>query len=114
MSEQSESSNVPRFELRHRMDLAMESAGLKVEDMAGEIGRSVTTIRNYLAGRTTPTRAVVTAWALRCKVDRDWLAYGIEVDPGTTGGEHESSTRWYGGQVIDLGARRSVPTQRAA
>lgn len=114
MSEQSESSNVPRFELRHRMDLAMESAGLKVEDMASEIGRSVTTIRNYLAGRTAPTRAVVTAWALRCKVDRDWLAYGIDPDHGPTDGQDVAPTRWYGGTVTDIGARRMAPLALAS
>lgn len=114
MSEQSDTSKVPRFELRHRMDLAMESAGLKAEDMAAEIGRGVTTIRNYLAGRTAPTRAVVTAWALRCQVDRDWLATGIEPGPGTTDGEHESSTKWYGGVVVPLRARQLAPSRQAA
>ncbi len=92
----------------------MESAGLKAEDMATEIGRSVTTIRNYLAGRTSPTRAVITAWALRCQVDREWLATGHEPGPGTTEGQDISSTKWYGGQVIDLGARRTAPSRQAA
>lgn len=114
MSEQSESSNVPRFELRHRMDLAMESAGLGTEDMAAEIGRSVTTIRNYLAGRTIPTRAVITAWALRCRVDRDWLATGLVGDPNTPEGQDVSPTKWYGADVISLRARQTAPSRLAA
>jgi transcriptional regulator with XRE-family HTH domain len=60
----------------------MEDADLNPEVMAVEIGRSVTTIRNYLAGRTVPTRAVLVTWSLRCGVDLDWLATGIEEGPG--------------------------------
>ena len=77
MSEQSNPTNVPQFELRHRLDLAMEWAGLKPEDMATEIGRSATTIRNYLSGRTTPDRGHVIAWALRCGVPFGWLESGM-------------------------------------
>lgn len=114
MSEQSESSNVPRFELRHRMDLSMESAGLGTEDMAVEIGRSVTTIRNYLAGRTIPTRAVITAWALRCGVDRYWLATGLVADPGTPEGQDVSPTKWSADNVVHFKARQLAPRRQAA
>jgi transcriptional regulator with XRE-family HTH domain len=78
MSEQRQLGNVPRFELKHRLDRAMEAAGLKPEDMADPIGVGVTTIRNYLSGRTHPTKGAVTAWAVRCGVDRDWLWTGEE------------------------------------
>jgi transcriptional regulator with XRE-family HTH domain len=86
MSEQRQPGKVPAFGLTHRLALALEVAELRPEDMAEEIGRSVTTIRNYLAGRTSPSRAVITAWAFRCGIDRDWLAYGISrPSPGDGG-----------------------------
>ena len=34
--------------------------------------------------------------------------------PDDTGGQETTSTRWYGGRVVDLGARRGVPTRQAA
>lgn len=63
----------PIFELRHYLDRAMEQAGKKPEEMASLLGCSVTTVRNYLRGRTTPTRAVVIAWASICDVPFEWL-----------------------------------------
>jgi transcriptional regulator with XRE-family HTH domain len=78
MSEQQAHSNPPRFELRHRMALALEHGQVSKEAMADEVGCGVTTIRNYLRGRTVPSRAVLIAWALRCGVPFDWLALGIE------------------------------------
>lgn len=69
--------NVPAFEMRHRLALALEAAGVSNEEMAEEIGRGVTTVRNYRKGRTIPERAVLVTWALRCGVPFDWLAYGV-------------------------------------
>lgn len=82
MSEQRSPGAVPTFELRHRLARALEAAGVSNEEMAEEIGRGVTTIRNYLRGRTIPERAVLVTWALRCGVPFDWLAYGVEPDDG--------------------------------
>jgi transcriptional regulator with XRE-family HTH domain len=80
MRQEQASGNVPTFEMRHRLALALEAADVSNEQMADEVGKSVTTIRNYLSGRTHPGRAVVVTWALRCGVPFDWLAYGIEAD----------------------------------
>jgi transcriptional regulator with XRE-family HTH domain len=66
-------SLVPQFELRHRLRRALEVADVKPETMAAELGKNVTTIRNYLAGRTVPHRASLIVWALFCGVDPDWL-----------------------------------------
>ena len=87
MSIQTTSPQAPQFELRHRLDLALEVADLKPEDIAAEIGRSATTIRNYLAGRTHPSRAVLIAWSFKCGVSLDWLETGEHGDrgPGTQG-----------------------------
>lgn len=76
----------PTFELKHRLALALEDAALKPEDMAGYLGRSITTIRNYLGGRTTPSRGVLVAWALRTEVPLDWLEQGVSA----TGWLHRS------------------------
>lgn len=67
----------PAFELRHYLHRAMEEAGKKPEDMAALLGCSVTTVRNYLRGRTTPTRAVLIAWASICEVPFEWLEQAI-------------------------------------
>lgn len=114
MSEQHH-SDTPEFGLRHRLALALEVAGLKPEDMAKELGLGVTTIRNYLKGRTFPTRAVLTAWALRCSISRDWLEYGIPASPspspqegGPISGESGSACTRYplvspdGGSPLDV------------
>lgn len=74
----------------------------------------MTTIRNYLSGRTQPTRAVLVTWALRCGVPLDWLIYGTVSEPNTPDGLEVGPRAWNGGQVIDLGARRSRPPQQAA
>ena len=81
MSQQREPGTTPQFVLKHRLALSLEEAGLKPEDMATHLGKSVTTIRNYLAGRTVPDRAKLIAWSLICGVRFGWLANGIEAGP---------------------------------
>lgn len=78
MSEHATTGNIPTFQQRHRLGLALESADITTDEIAVEIGKSVTTVRNYLAGRTTPGRATLIAWALRCGVPFEWLEHGIE------------------------------------
>lgn len=87
MSTHAAPGEVPAFELKHRLSLALEVAGLKPENISTELGLSVTTVRNYLSGRTTPKRAVLVAWAFRCGVPIDWLSTGSHVDtPPDDGG----------------------------
>lgn len=74
---------VPVFGLRHRLALALDYSGVSVHDMADELGVSRNTVGNYLAGRTTPHKAVLRVWALRTGVPFEWLARG-EVDPKLT------------------------------
>lgn len=69
-------SAVPRFEMRHRLRIALEYGDVPVQEMARELGMSRTTVSNYLHGRTEPTRAVVDAWAERCGVPAEWLLTG--------------------------------------
>lgn len=86
---------VPTFELRHRLERALEWSGVTPAEMAERLEVSETTIRNYRTGRTTPTRATLRDWALMCGVPFSWLAYG-EVDltdPDGGGEQPEAQSR---------------------
>lgn len=69
-------TTTPSFGLRHRLSLALEVAGLKVPDMARELGVHENTVRNYLKGKHISRPALI-AWASICKVDLEWLEQGI-------------------------------------
>ena len=85
----------PRIELRHRLRIAREYAGLEQEQLAErmEVGRS--TISNAELGKGTPRPTTVNAWALACGVQASWIKGdtpdgdpdgpdgGGQVDPGT-------------------------------
>lgn len=81
MAEPQPAGWVPAFELRHRLALALEVAGLSREDIASELDVHRNTISNYLNGKTAPTRAVLIAWSLRTGVPLQWLASGEWNDP---------------------------------
>lgn len=102
MSEQTAHPGVPAFELKHRLARALEQGHVTPGQMADEIGRGVTTIRNYLKGRTVPDRAVLVTWALRCGVPLEWLLSGTTSGPDGTPGEDERSTRWYAGRAVQM------------
>jgi len=70
---------VPQFELRHRMQLALEWSGVSVGDMAAELGASRTTVSNYLHGRTKPRRPDLIVWAFKCGLPFDWLVNGADI-----------------------------------
>ena len=120
MSTQREPGGAPVFEMRHRLALALEVAQLKPETIALEIGLSVTTIRNYLSGRTQPKRAVIIAWGLRCGVDTDWLETGEPTSAGRPDGGPGMSRETASDQDIqpptwqDEHAGHVVPFRRAA
>lgn len=63
----------PTFALRHRMELAMESAGLSPADMAERLGVSKVTVWGWLHQRSRPRVPTLMAWALQTGVDYDWL-----------------------------------------
>lgn len=87
MAEPHPAGVVPVFELRHRLERALEVAGLSRDDMAAELGLHRNTIGNYLSGKHVP-RAVLIAWHLRTGVPLDWLEQGEHKpeDDGTDGG----------------------------
>lgn len=68
-------------------------------EMAHLLDVSGNTVGNYLAGRTTPSTAVLRVWAMRCGVPLDWIRYGIgpeNDDDGIDGGSRRT-TRDIGG-----------------
>lgn len=75
---------VPRFEMRHRLALALEHSDLSVNDIANELGVHRNTIGRYLAGKHVP-RSVLIVWALRTGVPLRWLEMG-EWDDDDNGG----------------------------
>jgi transcriptional regulator with XRE-family HTH domain len=96
-----EGSDVPQFELRHRLHRALEVADIKPETMAGQLGKSVTTIRNYLAGRTVPDRATLIVWAMLCGVDPAWLT-GDEGEGGSPPDPTTGTRPGGGGASLDI------------
>lgn len=85
---QTTSGTVPQFALRHRMGLALETAGIARDEMAAELGVHKNTVGNWMRGVVPPPRAALIAWALRCGVPFDWLISGTQPKeyPDTPGG----------------------------
>ena len=73
-------SSPPRFEQRHRMQLALEHANVRPHQMASELEIHRNTVSNYLHGRTKPRRRDLIVWAQVCQVDLDWLVSGTVPD----------------------------------
>ena len=71
----------PPIELRHRLRIAREYAGLEQEQLADvmEVGRS--TVSNAELGKVEPRRMTVNAWALATGVSVDWLRGRPVPDP---------------------------------
>lgn len=80
----------PRFELRHRLALAREIAGLDQSDMAKILGCARPTVSNYERGFTAPRRAIILAWAMATGTDPEWLATGNDETPPTGDGVSQS------------------------
>lgn len=84
----------PQFDLRHRLILSREVAGVEQAQVAEILGVSRTTISNYERGYTSPRRATLLAWAMATGVDADWLMTGAESPaPSGPGGGAEWAPR---------------------
>ena len=78
----------PPIELRHRLRIAREYAGLDQDQLAERINAARSTVSNAETGRVTPRRMVVAAWALACGVSRDWLTEPSEPTDGDDGSSY--------------------------
>ena len=68
--------NIPEIVLRHRLRIAREEAGLSVQGLAERMGVARNTVGNAEAGKGTPRKVVLNAWALATGVDIHWLETG--------------------------------------
>lgn len=84
---------VPTFEQRHRMALALERAGVSVQDMADYLEISRSSVGHYLSGRRAPPGAVLRLWAMRCHVPYEWLKSGE--GPAHADASGVGPTNWY-------------------
>lgn len=74
--------NIPNFEMRHRLQLAREYAGLGRGELAERMEISRNSILNAETGRTVPRKLVLNAWALACGVPVSWIITGNAPDGG--------------------------------
>lgn len=74
--------HVPSFELRHRLQLARESAGYTRRELADAMDISRNSVLNAESGRTIPRKIVLNAWALACGVPVTWIVTGEHPDGG--------------------------------
>ena len=87
-----ESGNVPQIEVRHRLRIAREYAGLEQSELADLIGVSRNTVGNAEKGRGEPRRIMINAWALACGVPASWILTGDPApDSGPGGGGGRTS-----------------------
>lgn len=83
-------AQTPQFQLRHRLGLALEAAGVTPEEMAAELGVHVNSVYNYMSGRTHPKLAMVKLWAMRTGVPYVWIIDGDDADDGVEQGRAPS------------------------
>jgi transcriptional regulator with XRE-family HTH domain len=75
MSQMTES--VPEVTGPWRLRIALEHAGLSIDQMAKHLGVSRATVSRWLNGRGgPPTRGYLIAFAMRCGVPLEWLTAG--------------------------------------
>ena len=75
-------SALPTVEVRHRLRIAREWAGLDQEQLAERMEVVRATVSNAETGRSNPSRKTVRDWALACGVPREWILTGEHPDSG--------------------------------
>lgn len=68
--------HVPQFEMRHRLQLAREYAGLRRSELAERMEISRNSVINAETGRSKPRKLMLNAWALACGVPVSWIVTG--------------------------------------
>ena len=72
-----EHGEVPPIEVRHRLRIARERAGLDQDQLAERMAVTRSTISNAEQGKGSPRRSTVNAWALATGVKASWLNTGV-------------------------------------
>lgn len=78
--------NVPPIEVKHRLLIAREYAGLEQIELAELIGVSRNTIGNMEKGKGKPRQITLNAWALATGVPVKWIVNGESPSPSDDGG----------------------------
>jgi len=100
-----EGNRTPEFGFNHRLGLARRNAGITQVEMAELLGVGRTTVGNYEAGATRPSKLAINAWAVETNVDVEWLKTGkAAVDKDPRGGNLQPSD--YNAHVLALAKRR--------
>ena len=68
--------SIPKVELRHRLLIAREYAGLEQGELADRMGVSRSTISSAENGKGHARRTTLNAWALACGVPVTWILTG--------------------------------------
>lgn len=101
-----ERGQVPPIELRHRLRIAREWAGMDQQQIAEAMGVTRSTVSNCEQGRTSPQRTTVNLWALACGVPAHWLRTGLA--PHGHGPEHAMlRTEDYQTGRVEIGSIKS-------
>jgi transcriptional regulator with XRE-family HTH domain len=89
---EAERSRIPEWSLGERLRKARAWAGVSVEQLAADIGRTSRTIRNYENDATTAPLLVLKCYAMRTRVPVRWFQTGEDCGPDD---DPEVSTIWY-------------------
>lgn len=109
--------SIPRWTMSDRLRKARETAGLGQIELSAKAGISRATISAAENGARTPSRSVVSMWALATGVSLAWLRNGEEPPPAGDGSSvvHppglEPGTNWHAtrfAQVTSIDDARSV------
>ena len=103
---------IPTIELKHRLRLAREAAGLRGEDIAQVLEVERTTISNYENGHTRPRKPTLMAWSVATDVPVWWLE-GHDREP--VGGSQVTVCFVVkpSNVVVDLDSKRRIVGQKA-
>ena len=77
---------VPSFGLEWRLKLALDYAGMTVQEMADYLEVSRQTMSRWLSGKGPIKRHILLSWALRTGVSMVWLETGEAPSPDDGGG----------------------------
>jgi transcriptional regulator with XRE-family HTH domain len=88
-----EQGSVPPIEVKHRLRIAREFAGLDQEQLAARSGISRAAISNAETGHGTPRRTTLNAWALATGVPVSWITSGTTSPDGAGGVGAPTPTR---------------------
>lgn len=88
----SETADLPTWTFTDHLTKAREHAGLDLADMAGVLGCSERTVRNYENGATRITRGNLIAWAMSCGVPLEWFPAADVRDLGQPRRRHTSES----------------------